>query len=389
MKNLCVVTSSRADYGLIKLLLKKINSSKYLKLNLIVTGTHLSSEYGYTYKEILSDGFKIKDKINLPIINDSAKNITECLAKSIQKFGKFFNLNNFDSVLILGDRYEILGVACAALINRIPIIHLHGGEKTIGAYDDSFRHSISKMSNLHFVANTEYKKRLIQLGESPSKIHIVGGLGVDAIRNLKLIKINQLKNKLKINFNKKNLLIVFHPVTLQKNMAAKQIKELLNSVQELQNTNLFFTMSNSDSENDIINKSIRNFVKKNKNSYFFKSLGQENFISLLSYVDAIVGNSSSGIIEAPVVKTITLNIGNRQKGRLMSKSILNCNPDKKEIIKNIKKIFSGKFKSNFNNPYGNGGANKKIISILENKKINISIQKNFYDLPIKILKQIR
>lgn len=386
MKNICVVTSSRADYGILKILIKKINFSKSLKLNLIVTGTHLSRKYGYTFKEILLDGFKINKKIKLPIVNDTAANISDCLSKSIQEFGNLFYKNKYDSVLILGDRYEIFGVACAASINRLPIIHLHGGEKTIGAYDDSFRHSISKLSHLHFVANLEYKKRLIQLGEDPKRIYNVGGVGIDIIKEIRFLSKRELEKKLKIKFNKKNLLVVYHPVTLQKNMAKIQIKVILQCLKDLNKTNIFFTMSNSDNENDIINKSIINFVKKNKNTYFFKSLGQLNFISLLSNVDAIIGNSSSGIIEAPAVKTITLNIGTRQLGRLMAKSVINCKPEKKEIIKNIKKIYSKKYKKNFKNPYGNGGASNKIIKVLENNKTNLSIEKKFFDLPLKILK---
>lgn len=386
MMNICVVTSSRADYGILKILIRKINFSKSLKLNLIVTGTHLSRKYGYTFKEILLDGFKINKKIKLPIVNDTAANISDCLSKSIQEFGNLFYKSKYDSVLILGDRYEIFGVACAASINRLPIIHLHGGEKTIGAYDDSFRHSISKLSHLHFVANLEYEKRLIQLGEDPKRIYNVGGVGIDIIKEIRFLSKTELEKKLKIKFNKKNLLVVYHPVTLQKNMATTQIKVILQCLKDLKKTNIFFTMSNSDNENDIINKSIISFVKKNKNSYFFKSLGQLNFISLLSNVDAIIGNSSSGIIEAPAVKTISLNIGNRQLGRLMAKSVINCKPEKKEIIKNIKKIYSKKYKKNFKNPYGNGGASNKIIKVLENNKTNLSIEKKFFDLPLKILK---
>lgn len=389
MKNICIVTSSRADYGLLKPLMLSLENSKLIKLSIFVTGTHLSKKYGKTLNEIISDGFKIDKKIKLPITNDSAENITKCLGHVINQFGKLFNNHSPDAVLILGDRYEILGVACAATLNRIPIIHVHGGEKTLGAYDDAFRHAISKMSVLHFVSNLIYKKRLIQLGENKKKIHVVGALGIENIKYIKRYSKKNLIKYLKINFANKNLLITFHPVTLEKNKASDNINQILLALDTLKDTNLFFTMSNSDNESDIINIKIKSFVKKNKNAFFFKSLGLKKYISLLSFVDAIIGNSSSGIIEAPFLKIPTLNIGNRQKGRLTSKSIITVNPKKNDILKGIKKIYTYQFKSNLKklkNLYGNGTSSKKILKILESPKINLDIQKDFIDLPLDKIK---
>lgn len=390
MKNLYVITSSRADYGLLRNLITEIkkNSKKY-KLSIFATGTHLSKKYGETYKEIIEDGFKIKKKIYLPIKNDSAKNISECLAVAIKNFGRVFEKLNPDAILILGDRFEILGVAIASIINRVPIIHLHGGETTYGAYDDAFRHSISKMSSIHFVTNAIYKKRLEQLGENPKKIFVVGALGIDNIVNLKKISKKNLEKELKIVFSKKNLLVTFHPVTLEKNTALKNINILLSVLNKLKDTSIFFTMSNSDSESDIINKKIKSFVIKNKNSYLFKSLGSKKYISLLYRVDAIIGNSSSGVIEAPFLKIPTLNIGNRQEGRMMSESVICCKSEEKDILKGIEKIFTKKFQQKLKiskNLFGKGDTSKKILKILDDIKIDLSIKKKFYDLPYQTIK---
>ncbi len=389
MKKICVITSSRADYGLLKPLMMSMQKSKKIQLSIFVTGSHLSKKHGNTINEIISDEFTIDKKIKLPITNDTSEKITKCLGYVITKFGLFFSKMKPDAILILGDRYEILGVACSAIINRIPIIHIHGGEKTLGAYDDAFRHSISKMSVLHFVSHSAYKKRLIQLGENSQHIHVVGALGIESIKKIKKESKNKLQKDLKINFWKKNLLISFHPVTLEKNTSAKYIDELLLALMSLKNTNLFFTMTNSDNESDIINFKIKSFVNKNKNAFFFKSLGSTKYISLLAKVDAVVGNSSSGIIEAPFLKIPTLNIGNRQKGRELSSSIICCSPTKNDILRGIKKIYSDIFKNKTKkskNLYGNGNSSKKILKILENPKINLNIKKEFYDLPISKIK---
>jgi GDP/UDP-N,N'-diacetylbacillosamine 2-epimerase (hydrolysing) len=286
-------------------------------------------------------------------------------------------------MVILGDRYEMLAAAVASHISQIPIAHIHGGEVTAGAIDDAFRHSITKMSILHFVANKIYKNRVIQLGENPDNIFIVGGLGIDSIKNTKLLTRLQIKNKLKLTFSKKNIIVSFHPETLNQEKATKHLTELLGALRTLKDTSIIFTGPGADTQNNTIKKTIKGFVKKRKNTFYFDSLGQTNYFSILKIVDCIIGNSSSGLLEVPTFKKATINIGIRQKGRIKSNSVIDCPIKKEFIIKSINKIYSNKFIKSLKrckNPYGSGGACKKIVKIIKKFKFKKNLDKNFYDI---------
>lgn len=387
MNKITVVTGTRAEYGLLSNLIKLINNDKNFKLQLIVTGSHLLNKYGKTYNEIENDGVKISKKINILENSDNENSIIDYTSTALTKIG--YTLKKFSpkALIILGDRYEILGAAIAANFLRIPIYHFHGGERTEGAIDESIRHSITKFSSLHFVANDIYKKRVIQLGENPKSVFNVGGMGIDIINKTKKINKNELAKLLNIKFKKKTFLITFHPVTLENNSAKLQFTNLLSALKNYKDTTFIFTSPNSDTNNNIIIKSTINFTKKNSNSYFFKSLGKEKYYSMLKIVNLVIGNSSSGILEAPYFKIPTVNIGDRQNGRLKAKSVIDCKPTKKSIINSIDTALTEKFskicKLN-ENYYGSGGASKKSFKIIKKFINKINIKKNFYDLNFKI-----
>ena len=382
MNKIIIITGSRAEYGLLRLLIKKIKKIKKFSTKLVVTGSHLSKTHGYTIEEIRKDNIKIDYKVDLKIKKDFANDITNSVAIGLKHISKIFLKEKPNLIILLGDRYELMAPALAALIHRIPIGHIHGGEVTNGAYDDAIRHSISKMSNLHFVSNIAYKKRLMQLGENKKDIFVTGGMGVDAIKNMKFTKKKDLEQKLNIKFDKKNILITFHPVTKFIGETKFYIKNLLGALSKLKDTTLIFTCANADNENLVINNGIKKFVKKKIKFYFFYSLGQQNYYSCLRYADVIIGNSSSGILEAPTFKIGTINIGSRQHGRLLAKSVINTGYKKNSIKKALKKVFSKNFKLKIKlakNPYGNGGATDNIIRILS-KKRKFDVKKTFYDL---------
>lgn len=383
IKKICVITGSRAEYGLLRKLIKILDVSELFQLQLIVTGSHLSKKFGETLNEVEGDGFKINSKIDINLVSDTPIGISKSTSIGLSGFAGEFELLNPDMILVLGDRFEILSAVIAAMFARIPIAHIHGGELTEGAIDDAIRHSITKFSHLHFVGNEVYRKRVIQLGEKPERVFNVGGLGVDAINDINLIPKNKLEKDLNIKFLKKNLLITFHPVTLEDGSSLKQISELLDALSNLQNTSLIFTMPNADGDSQVIFEKIEDYVSSNKNAYVFISLGQVRYLSCLAQVDAIVGNSSSGLHEAPSFRKATINIGDRQKGRIQSKSVINCKPLSQDIQKAIKDSYSQEFKEhllNVQNPYGDGGAAKRIVETISNVDLSSLIHKEFYDL---------
>ena len=383
MKKICVITGTRAEYSLLRFLIKGINESKHLQLNLVVTGSHLSNKFGLTYKDIEADGFQINHKIKILNDSDTSESISKSMGRLMGKLADVFKKEKPKLVLILGDRYEIFAAATSAMIARIPIAHIQGGEKTEGAFDDAIRHSITKMSYFPFVAHKEYRKRVIQLGEDPKKILTVGGLGVDCIKKTQLLSAQELQKSLNFVFGEKNLLVTFHPVTLEKYSSKFQMKELLSALSELKKTNIIFTMPNADPENKVIISMIKKFVKKYNNSKLYPSLGQLRYLSTILYVDCVIGNSSSGLCEVPSFKKPTINIGNRQKGRIKTESIIDCDPNKTEILKAIKKSYSDNFSKKLKfikNPYGNGDASKKILKYLEMQKFTDSLKKSFVDL---------
>ena len=383
MKKICVVTGTRAEYGLLYWLLKEIEADKELELQVIVTGMHLSPEFGLTYKEIEKE-FKINKKIEMLLSSDTSVGISKSMGLAQISFAESYDELKPDIVIVLGDRYEIFSATSAAMIARIPIAHIHGGEKTEGLIDEPIRHSITKMSHLHFTATDEYKNRVIQLGEHPSRVFNVGGMGIENIKRLKLLSKDEFEKSIEFKLNIKNILVTFHPVTLENSTAKEQFQQLLDAIDELEDTNIIFTKANSDTDGRVINQMIDEYVTKNSHkSIVFTSLGQLRYLSALQYVDAVVGNSSSGLAETPSFKIGTINIGDRQKGRIKASSVIDCEPNKNSIVKAFAKLYSKEFQETLKttiNPYGDGYASKKIVEILKNVDLKNILKKSFYDL---------
>ncbi|QOY54083.1 UDP-N-acetylglucosamine 2-epimerase (hydrolyzing) [Candidatus Sulfurimonas marisnigri] len=382
-RKICIVTGTRAEYGLLYWLMKEIEADDELELQIIATGMHLSPEFGLTYKEIEKD-FKIDKKIEMLLSSDTSIGISKSMGLAQISFAEAYDELKPDVVFVLGDRYEIFSAVSSAMIARIPIAHLHGGEATEGLIDEPIRHSITKMSHIHFTATQEYENRVIQLGEHPKTVFNVGGLGIDNIKKLKLLNKEDFEKSIDFKLNKRNILVTFHPVTLENSTAKGQFQELLDAIDELKDTNIIFTKANSDTDGRIINQMIDEYVAKNSHkSVAFTSLGQLRYLSALQFVDAMVGNSSSGLAETPTFKIGTVNIGDRQKGRMKADSVLDCNPKKEDILKAFDKLYSTEFKSllhKVENPYGDGGASIQIKDIIKTINLNGIIKKSFYDM---------
>ena len=383
-RKICVVTGTRAEYGLLRWLMDGINKSTKLDLQIVVTGMHLSPEFGLTYQEIENDGFKIDKKIEMLLSADTPSSISKSTGLGLIGFSDAFCELNPDIVIVLGDRYEVLAASLAAMFGNIPIAHIHGGETTAGAFDEAIRHSITKMAWWHFVAADEYEKRVIQLGENPERVFNVGGLGVDAIKKTNLLSKDELMIKTGIKFGKKNLLITYHPVTLENKTSQQDFKSLLGVLSEIKDIYLIFTMPNADSDGRIIKIMINDFVfNQSERSISFTSMGSLNYLSTLQYIDGVIGNSSSGLAEAPTFKIGTINIGDRQKGRLKAESVIDCNPDQESITKAIEKLNSKEFQKKLKtvqNPYGDGNATEKIMNILKTYPIPKELKKAFYNI---------
>ena len=385
-RKICIVTGSRAEYGLLYWLIKEVEADKNLELQLIVTGMHLSSNFGFTYKEIEND-FKIDKKININLSSDTSLGISKSMGLAQTSFAKAYKKLRPDIVVVLGDRYEIFSAASTAMISKIPIAHIHGGEITEGSWDDCIRHCITKMAHIHFTATEEYKNRVIQLGENPRRVFNIGGMGIENIKKLKLLSRSKFEESINFKLNKKNILVTFHPVTLGNNTSKKYFQEILKAINELDNTNIIFTKTNSDLDGQIINQMIDRFTSKYpEKSIGFTSLGQLRYLSALKYIDAVVGNSSSGLLEAPSFKIGTINIGERQKGRIKAQSVIDCLATKKDIQRSFKKLYSKNFQKllfNVNNAYDKGYSSKKIIRVLKNFKLKNILKKNFYNIKLK------
>ena len=371
MRRVALVTSTRAEYGIMYRLIDKLSVDKDVDFYLLVTGMHLSDKFGVTKNEITQPVYK---EIDIDIEKEPAYS----LALAIEKFYNVFSEIKPDILVVLGDRFEIMGVVQAAMLNNIPVAHIHGGEITEGAIDDAIRHSITKMSHLHFTSCEEYRKRVIQLGENPKRVFNIGSLGVENIKKFQLLSKTDLEESLGFNFTEKNILVTFHPVTLEGDVK-KQFNELLDALNDLKDTNIIITCPNADPGNDEIFELIQKFKLLNKNIYVYKSLGMRRYLSCLKYVDMVVGNSSSGIIEVPSFKIPTINIGNRQKGRILAESIINCIPEKNNILSAIDIAYKKDF-SNTINPYEKENTLENLLKILKNYDLNNIIKKNFYDL---------
>ena len=385
-RKVCVVTGTRAEYGLLKLLCRKINESKILRLQLVVTGSHLSELHGLTYREIEEDGFNIDWKVDLKLENDSASEIANATSRSIKGISECFEALTPDMIIVLGDRYELFGPTIAALFHGIVVSHIHGGELTEGAIDESIRHCLTKMSHLHFVATEEYRKRVIQLGEQPQNVFNFGGLGVDAIHSCRLLDKRSLERRMGIRFQPKNLLVTFHPETLAEGDTVEDLRQLLNALSIQQDSLVIFTMPNADPGYKPVFQLINDFILENSTSRVaFSSLGQLQYFSMLQFVDGVIGNSSSGLLEVPSFKKGTINIGDRQKGRIRAQSVIDCEPDSKSILSAIEQMLSHKFKQRLEtveNPYGLGGASDSIVRVLESIQLN-SVRKKFNDLDFR------
>ena len=383
MKKICVVTGTRAEYGLLRWVMEGISQSPVLALQLIATGMHLSPEFGLTINVIENDGFYVDRKVEMLLSSDTAVGITKSMGLGIIGFADALEELKPDLMLVLGDRYEIFCAASAAMIARIPIAHLHGGETTQGAFDEAIRHSITKMSHLHFVAAEEYRERVIQLGEEPERVFNVGGLGIDSILRLQLLTREELETALDFKLHRRNLLITFHPVTLEQNTSAKQMDELLAALSELDNTGLIFTMPNSDTGGRVLFRQIEDFCHLHSNAKAYTSLGQLRYLSCIQHFDGVVGNSSSGLTEVPSFKKGTINIGDRQLGRLRATSVINCEPDRQAITAALSHLFSDEFQRQLRvteNFYGGGGASAAIVKVLEYYPVDCLLKKQFYDL---------
>ena len=384
-RKICVVTGTRAEYGLLRWLMDGINKSMKLDLQIVATGMHLSPEFGLTYQEIENDGFKIDRKIEMLVSSDSANGIVKSMGLGMIGLTDALTELKPDLIVVLGDRYEIFTAVATAMIFRTPVAHLHGGEATEGVIDESIRHSITKMSHLHFVAAEEYKKRVIQLGEQPDNVFLVGGLGIDNIIKLNLLERKDFEKSIDFKLGIKNLLITFHPVTLEENTSEKQMNEILMALNELKHTHLIFTMPNADTDGRIIFKMIEDFVNNHPHAKSFTSLGQLRYLSCIKHVDGVIGNSSSGLAEVPTFKKGTINIGDRQRGRIKAESVIDCKPTAKSISDAIKKLYSSEFQQKLKtvkNPYGSGGASEAIVRTLENISLKTILKKKFYNMVI-------
>jgi GDP/UDP-N,N'-diacetylbacillosamine 2-epimerase (hydrolysing) len=386
MRKVCVVTGTRAEYGLLYWLMKEIENDISLELQLIVTGMHLSPEFGLTYMEIEKE-FKIDKKIEMLLSSDTSIGISKSMGLAQISFAEAYSELQPDIIVVLGDRYEIFSCVSAAMIARVPVAHLHGGEATEGLIDEAIRHSITKMSHLHFTATEVYSNRVIQLGEHPSRVFNFGGLGIDNINRLELLSKEAFEESIGFKLADKNLIVTFHPVTLENASAKRQFQELLDAIDTLKNTHIIFTKANSDTDGRVINAMIEEYVSKNsEKAVSFTSLGQLRYLSGLQYIDAVVGNSSSGLAEAPTFKIGTINIGDRQKGRIKALSVLDCEPNKSSIMKKFDELYNDDFQNLLKtvvNPYGMGGASHKIKESIKSVNLDDIIQKSFYDIEVK------
>jgi GDP/UDP-N,N'-diacetylbacillosamine 2-epimerase (hydrolysing) len=380
---ICVVTGTRADYGLLRWVMEGIRQAPGLSLQVIATGMHLSPEFGLTYREIEKDGFVIDRKVEMLLSSDTPVGVSKSMGLGMIGFSDAIEQLKPDLMLVLGDRFEIFAAASAAMVARVPIAHLHGGETTEGAIDEAIRHAITKMSHLHFVAAEEYRRRVVQLGESPDRVFLVGGLGIDNIKRLELLDRAVLEDALDFKLGPKNLLVTFHPVTLEKSTAGQQMAELLAALDALEETHLIFTMPNADTDGRILIDMIQQFVASHPNARAYTSLGQLRYLSCIRQVDGVVGNSSSGLTEVPSLRKGTVNIGDRQRGRLKAGSVIDCAPDRQSIADALRTLYSPEFQAGLpavRNPYGDGSASEKVVQILQEHPLDTLLKKTFHDL---------
>ncbi|MBH1942478.1 UDP-N-acetylglucosamine 2-epimerase (hydrolyzing) [Mobilitalea sibirica] len=384
-KKISILTATRAEYGLLKPIIKKFQLVSEFDVRIVVTGAHLSSEFGLTYTEIEQDGIQIDEKIEILLSSDTPAAISKSMGLAMISFADYFEKLKPDMLIILGDRYETMAVAMVAMNHRIPIAHLHGGETTEGAIDESIRHAITKLSYLHFTSTEEYRNRVIQLGESPERVFCVGAIGIENILRETLMEKEELEKSIHFKLDQPYAVVTFHPVTLEDNKSEEQIKALLDVCGSYKNMKFIFTKANADSNGRIINQMIDSFVEKNEQAVAVTSLGMIRYLTALKYCKMVVGNSSSGLIEAPSFGIPTINIGDRQKGRLSAESVIHCEPIKEEIKQAFDLAISKEFQEKAKytvNPYGDGNTSEKILDIIKDFLLNnkVNLKKKFYDM---------
>lgn len=389
-RKICVVTGTRAEYGIMSNLMKSLRADSRVELQIIATNMHLSPEFGLTYKEIESDGFAIDKKVEMLLSSDTHTGTVKSMGLASIGFADAYSELKPDLIVILGDRYEMLAAASSALIFGIPVAHLHGGEITECAYDDAIRHAITKLSYLHFTSTEEYRKRVIQMGEEPKRVHWVGSPGVDNMRGEKLMSLSELEESIGFKLGESFLLVTFHPVTKEPGEAETQIKELLKALDTQTSTSkLLITLPNSDSDGRTITKIIKEWAEdKRENAIVITSLGRKRYYSALSHCKVVVGNSSSGLIEAPSFRKPTLNIGNRQKGRSQGNTVVNCTAEYQDIVKGLEKVTSEEFidfvSSNGNNPYSKDDTLSEIHKALVETPLPHNAIKHFHDIDFEL-----
>lgn len=382
MRKICIITGTRAEWGLLTRLAGLIKASATMELQIIATNMHLSERYGLTYKEIEADGFQIDYKVPMEATGDTAGDTVRSMGAAMNGFAEAYDALQPDMLVVLGDRYEILAAVSAALIFKIPVAHLHGGEITEGAFDDAIRHAITKMSHLHFTSTEAYRERVIQLGEQPDRVFNVGAMGVENIKQIPLWSQEETEKSLGgFALDRNTILVTYHPVTLENDTAESQIEALLEALDRLPHVRVVFTMPNSDTGNHIIGEKIINWCTKNTDrSVWFTSLGLKRYLSTLQYIGAVAGNSSSGIIEVPSFGIPTLDIGERQKGRIAADSVVHCAPTKEAIHDNLLQMV-GKIPTFVANPYEQPNTAEAIVGQIENTSLDQLIEKHFYDQP--------
>ena len=382
-RKICVVTGTRAEYGLLYWLMEGIQKNPELELQVIATGMHLSPEFGLTFQQIEQDGFIIDKKIDMLLSGDTPAAITKSIGLGVISFADVFQELKPDILVVLGDRFEILASVQAAMVSRMPIAHIHGGELTEGLIDDSIRHSITKMSQIHFAASKDYKRRIIQMGEQPNRVFNVGTLGIEGIKKTKLLSKEAFNKSIQFDVDQ-FFLVTLHPTTLENSTAEQQIQTLLSALDTFEEYKIVFTKTNADTDGRIINAYIENYVQQNKErSIVFDSLGQLRYLSAIYHCAAVIGNSSSGLIEVPALLKPTVNIGDRQRGRIKADSVIDCNFDKQDIIKainrSIDEVFLQEIQS-MDQVYGEGNTSEQMINILKRIPLDSILKKKFYDI---------
>jgi GDP/UDP-N,N'-diacetylbacillosamine 2-epimerase (hydrolysing) len=391
MRKICIFTGSRAEYGLLRRVIQKVKASETLQLQMLVSGTHLSPEFGMTIQEIKDDGFESLETAEILLSGDTATAICKSMGLAMIGYGEAIERLRPDLVLLLGDRYETFCMAAAAQVCRVPLAHIHGGEITEGAIDEAFRHSITKMSHLHFASCEAYRQRIIQLGEDPGRVFNVGALGVENIRHMSLMERSALGEAIGFNLEKHYFLVTFHPVTLEKDTSEGQFQSLLKALDIFPEYNVIFTKANADTDGRVINRMIDEYTEKRpERCLAATSLGAHWYLSAMKYATAIIGNSSSGIMEAPTLKVPTVNIGDRQKGRIMAASIINCDPDFNTIRHAIDHALSPAFQEGLSvvsSPYDRPGTCSTIVELLAKTEISGITKKTFHDVKFPLMKE--